>query len=71
MTYLKACPRCKQGDMYLDEDDCRHCLQCGHIQYSTDASLFAFNLAHFPRLDGTTHGQLVSDRLEKASGFAS
>ena len=34
MMWLKACPRCKQGDMYRDEDDLRHCMQCGFIQGS-------------------------------------
>ena len=34
MMWLKACPRCKWGDMYRDEDDLRHCLQCGFIQGS-------------------------------------
>lgn len=70
MTWLKACPRCKQGDMYLDEDNCGHCHQCGRIQYSTDASLFTFNLAQFSRLGGTADGQLVTDRLERALGIA-
>ena len=31
--FLKACPRCKKGGMYLDEDNYKHCMQCGHIQY--------------------------------------
>ena len=34
MMWLKACPRCKWGDMYCDEDDLPHCLQCGFIQRS-------------------------------------
>ena len=32
MMWLKACPRCQWGDMYRDEDDLRHCMQCGFIQ---------------------------------------
>lgn len=34
MMWLKSCPRCATGDMYLDEDDARHCLQCGYTQES-------------------------------------
>ncbi|MBM3933695.1 MAG: hypothetical protein FJ319_05255 [SAR202 cluster bacterium] len=29
MMWLKSCPRCSTGDMYLDEDDQKHCFQCG------------------------------------------
>ena len=32
MMYLKSCPRCETGDMYLDEDNSRHCFQCGYVQ---------------------------------------
>ena len=31
MYWLKSCPRCSTGDMYLDEDDCKHCIQCGYV----------------------------------------
>ena len=33
MMWLNACPRCETGALYLDEDNERHCMQCGHIQY--------------------------------------
>jgi Zn ribbon nucleic-acid-binding protein len=39
MIWFKACPRCKLGDLYLNEDiygKYRQCLQCGHVIYSTD-----------------------------------
>ena len=36
MISLKSCPRCMTGDMYLDEDNSRHCLQCGHIPMNRD-----------------------------------
>ena len=32
MMWFKACPRCKRGDMNLNEDGDRLCLQCGHTQ---------------------------------------
>lgn len=38
MIWFKACPRCKLGDLYLNEDiygKYRQCLQCGHVVYST------------------------------------
>ena len=31
MYWLSSCPRCSNGDLYLDEDDCRHCIQCGYV----------------------------------------
>ena len=37
MVWLKECPRCKNGDLYLDQDDCRHCMQCGYVQYPAAA----------------------------------
>ena len=33
MLWLNSCPRCRTGDMYLDEDNSRHCLQCAYIQH--------------------------------------
>ena len=38
MISLKSCPRCQTGDMYRVEEDSRHCLQCGHIQYAVRSS---------------------------------
>ena len=34
MIWFKSCPRCKRGDMTLDEDGDRLCLECGYVQYS-------------------------------------
>ncbi len=39
MLWYKDCPRCEIGDMYLDEDDARHCMQCGYKQYTTAAAM--------------------------------
>ncbi len=47
MMWLKACPRCKQGDMYRDEDDLRHCMQCGFIQGSFDVTTAQLALTRF------------------------
>ena len=33
MIWLDACPRCKQGAIYLDIDDSKHCMHCGFVQY--------------------------------------
>ena len=38
MMWFKSCPRYDNGDMYLDEDDEKHCMQCGYTQ-STGAAL--------------------------------
>ncbi len=45
MMWLKACPRCKWGDMYRDEDELRHCMQCGFIQGSRHGGAAAVELA--------------------------
>ena len=37
MVWIKSCPRCEQGDMYLDEDDCEHCMQCGFVSVNRAA----------------------------------
>jgi hypothetical protein len=39
MIWYKECPRCKVGDMNLDEDDARHCLQCGYKEDTTMAAM--------------------------------
>ena len=52
MMWLKACPRCKTGDLYLDGDNSRHCMQCGHIQHSVDQIAIAYDLARVLRRDG-------------------
>ena len=36
MMSLKACPRCEKGDMYRDQDDCKHCIQCGYVARTTN-----------------------------------
>ena len=33
MIWLNACPRCKQGAIYLDADNSNHCLHCGFVQH--------------------------------------
>ena len=45
MMWLKACPRCTNGDMYLDEDQLKHCMQCGFIQGSVDVTTAQEELA--------------------------
>ena len=48
MMWLKACPRCTNGDMYRDEDELRHCMQCGFIQgYTADVKTAQEELARF------------------------
>lgn len=36
MLWVKSCPRCENGYMYLDKDDCKHCVQCGHVANTTN-----------------------------------
>ena len=47
MMWLKACPRCTNGDTYLDEDKLKHCMQCGFIQRSVDVTTAQEELARF------------------------
>ena len=55
MFWFKSCPRCKLGDMTLDEDNYRLCLQCGYVQYSVGANVIAPQGAHlFHVYDGKT-----------------
>ena len=46
MIWFKSCSRCKQGDMTLDEDGDRLCLQCGHVQRSVAAPAAVAALAN-------------------------
>ena len=51
MMWFKACPRCRSGDLYLDGDDSRHCMQCGYIQYSSNETNTAAGLMPLVDLD--------------------
>jgi uncharacterized protein (DUF983 family) len=31
--WVKECPRCTEGDVFIDQDGFKHCVTCGHIQY--------------------------------------
>jgi len=33
VLWLNACNRCKQGAVYLDVDDLKHCVHCGFVEY--------------------------------------
>ena len=54
MLMLKSCPRCKTGDMFLDQDEARHCMQCGYVQYSPD---IVFGGSEMARLFGIDRGE--------------
>ena len=48
MIWFKACPRCEQGDLVLNDDfygAYKQCLQCGHIVELLPASASASGLA--------------------------
>ena len=70
MIWFKACPRCKSGDLHLDEDNCKHCLQCGYTQRTRNGTLVALELA---LLFGTGDGgkeQMASEATEQATAIA-
>ena len=52
MIWLKSCPRCKQGDVTLNGDDDRACMQCGHVQYDASRAAAVERIAY--RLDVDT-----------------
>ena len=47
MIWPNSCPRCKQGALYLDEDDSKHCLHCGYVRHSPIDSMTAVELARY------------------------
>ncbi len=63
MMWLKACPRCTDGAMYLDEDQLKHCMQCGFILSSVDATTAQLELAKFLGSDSAT-------KVEQTEGIA-
>ncbi len=63
MMWLRACPRCKWGDMYRDEDDLRHCLQCGFIQGSRHGATADVELARLL-------GEDTAEKARRLSGVA-
>lgn len=71
MMWLKACPRCETGALYLDEDNERHCMQCGYIQRSLTDPTAAHELARLLAIgDGTGSdtAPYVREQLLAAAG---
>ena len=62
MMELKACPRCKQGDLYMDADDCLHCMQCGYIWYRPENPFTLFKLSQFLGGDGAEREPVAATR---------
>ena len=65
MLWFKSCPRCKQGDMTLDEENDKLCLQCGYIQYSVGGTVIAPQSAHVFRVDDDETELAVSGRQRR------
>lgn len=59
MIWYKDCPRCKVGDMNLDEDDARHCMQCGYKEYTTMAAMEP-DMARLFNLEDVLNNALIS-----------
>ena len=70
MLSLKSCPRCKLGDMTLDEDNDQLCLQCGYIQYSVSETVIAPQSAHLFRVDDDESEPVVSGRARRETVVA-
>ena len=54
MIWLQSCPRCKQGALYTDEDDSRHCLHCGYVRHSPEDTASAIELAELLAVYGAS-----------------
>ena len=70
MIWYKSCPRCEKGDMILDEDNYKNCLQCGYVQYSAtqlDISNELVKLLQF--LDGSEK-TMVGELRRKVAAVA-
>ena len=59
MIWTNSCPRCRQGALYLDEDDSKHCLHCGYVRYSPVDTTAAVELARFLGLGRVEEGMLA------------
>ena len=61
MLWLNACVRCETGALSLDENNERHCLQCGHIQYSLTDPRAASELVRLLKTDDGTGSDTALD----------
>lgn len=65
MMWLKACPRCETGALYLDEDNERHCMQCGYIQHSLTDPRAARELVRLLTTDDGTGSNIAPHLREQ------
>ena len=70
MLFLKACPRCQTGDLYLDEDDSKHCMQCGHIQHAANSGGILAGLAELVTAQGGETRRAGSRRSRRSEAVA-
>ena len=61
MIWFKSCPRCAVGDMTLDEDGDRLCLQCSYVQRSAAVPSMSGEFADVFRVS--------QDESESAAGY--
>ena len=64
MLWYRSCPRCESGTMYLDEDNAKHCMQCGFQQHQQVVADMSPDIAEMFNLDEllgeTAERELVS-----------
>ena len=70
MMWIKSCPRCRLGDMTLDEDNHRLCLQCGYIRYSAAEPGVAPEAAGLFHLGYADLWRTLIERAEQEKGVA-
>jgi hypothetical protein len=70
MMWLKSCPRCEKGDMYLDQDDSRHCMQCGYVQASGRQTEASARLAILLGFDGGKYDAAPAAEVDRAPALA-
>ena len=70
MMWIKSCPRRKLGDMTLDEDSYRLCLQCGNVRYSAPEPRVAPEAAGLFHMGYADLWRTLNERAEKENTVA-
>ncbi len=70
MFLFKACPRCQTGDLHLDEDDSKHCMQCGHVQHGANGGGILAGLSELVAAQGGETMRVGSRRLRRTEDVA-
>ena len=70
MLWLRSCTRCQTGALYLDEDDTKHCMQCGHVQHGANGGGILAGLSELVAAQGGETMRVGSRRLRRTEDVA-